>query len=87
MLGFGPLGKHALGEVNSMNPSTVVPGVFGVGVAGVLSPTTGTIPPAIGRGVAGTIIPSTLVINPHRLLANVLRRLRKLGRNVPSPKI
>jgi hypothetical protein len=39
------------------------------------------------RGSAGIITPSALVINPHRLLANVIRRTRTLGRLVANPKI
>ena len=77
MLGFATLGKFALGQVGA--PSVIVPSVFGTGVAGVISASTGPVPGVFGAGVAGIIMPSTLSINSHRLLANVVRRTRKLG--------
>jgi hypothetical protein len=86
MLGFGPLGKWALGQVSN-SPGPIVVGAFGTGVAGVISAATGSVPGAHGIGVAGTIMPTTLAVNPHRLLANVLRRTRKLGRLVPRETI
>jgi len=86
MLGFGPLGKFALGQVSNV-PGPIVIGVFGTGVAGVISATTGGVHGVSGTGVAGTIIPTTLAVNQHRLLANVLRRTRKLGRLVPRETI
>jgi hypothetical protein len=86
MLGSAPLGKFALGQVGS-NPSVIVVAVAGTGAVGGISPTTASVPGVFGTGVAGTIVPSTLVINPHRLLANVIRRTRTLGRLVANPKI
>ena len=78
MLGFATLGKFALGQVGP--PSIIVPGVTATGVAGVISASTSAVPGVSAKGSAGNVIPSTLSINPHRLLANVVRRTRKLGR-------
>ena len=78
MPGFAFLGKFALGQVGP--PSIIVPGVTATGVAGVISASTGAVPGVSAKGSAGNLIPSTLSINPHRLLANVVRRTRKLGR-------
>jgi len=77
MLGFASLGKFALGQVGP--PSVIVPGVSATGSVGVISASTGAVPGVSVRGSVGIIIPSTLSINPHRLLANVVRRTRKLG--------
>jgi hypothetical protein len=83
MLGFGATGQYALGQVS--HPGAVLIGVYGTGVAATLSASTGTVPSVYGTGAVGVIIPSTLQINPRRLLANVLRRLRTLGAQNPSP--
>ena len=40
----------------------------------------GAVTGASAKGSEGNVIPSTLSIDPHRLLANVIRRTRKLGR-------
>jgi hypothetical protein len=79
MLGFATLGKFALGQVGA--PSVIIPGVFGTGVAGVISSSTGPVPGVFGAGVAGSIVPSTVSTNAQRLLANVVRRARKLRRS------
>jgi hypothetical protein len=84
VLGFASLGKLALGQVGLLNNPIVI-GVFGTGVAGVVGPSTGSVPGVFGTGVAGIIIPSTLSINPRRLLGNVVRRLRTIGRFAASP--
>ena len=83
MLGFATLGKFALGQVGA--PSIIVPSVFGTGIAGVISSSTGPLAGVFGAGVAGSIVLSTLSINPQRLLANVVRRTRKLGRLSAGP--
>jgi len=77
MPGFAFLGKFALGQVGP--PSIIVPGGTATAVAGVISASTGAVPGVSAKGSAGNLIPSTLSINPHRLLANVVRRTRKLG--------
>ncbi len=86
MLGFGATGQFALGQVkSSQNPSPVLHGVSGRGIAAALSASTGTIPSVYGTGAVGIMIASTLQVNPRRLLANVLRRLRTLGTQDPAP--
>ncbi len=86
MLGFGACGQYALGQLTSdFAPSPTVVGVFGVGAAGSLSSATGLVRAAYGTGAVGVIIASTLQVNPRRLLANVLRRLRTLGTQDPAP--
>ena len=84
MLGFGSVGQFALGQVHSGDISIMV-GVHGTGAVGSFGPITGSIPAVYGTGAVGILIPSTLQVNPRRLLANVLRRLRTLGAQEPSP--
>jgi len=83
MLGFATLGKFVLGQVGA--PSVIMPSVFCTGVASVITSSTGPVAGVFGAGVAGTIVPSTLSIIPQRLLANVVRRARKLGRLSAGP--
>jgi hypothetical protein len=59
-------------KIGSSQPASYL--VLPVRIAGVF-----------GAGAAGTIVPSTLSINPQRLLANVARRTRKLGRLSAQP--
>ncbi len=84
MLGFGATGQFALGQVQAGNISVMV-GVHGTGAVGIFGPITGGVPAVYGTGMVGVLIPSTLQINTRRLLANVLRRLRTLGTQEPSP--
>ena len=86
LLGQNSLGKFGLGDFGS-NPKVTLSGVFGTGVAGSIFPSTGAIPAVFGTGAVGTLRASTLNVNPHRLLANVLRRLRTIGRSVANPKV
>lgn len=81
MLGNGAIGQYALGQLST---SAIMRGVFGTGAVGVFGPITGGVPAVYGTGSIGVMIPSTLQINPRRLLANVLRRLRTLGAQDPS---
>ncbi len=83
MLGFGPVGQYALGQVGSTTPILI--GVYGTGGVGALDPLTGSIRAVYGTGAVGLLIPSTLQVNPRRLLSNVLRRLRTLGSQDPQP--
>mgnify|MGYP001562301443 CR=1 FL=1 len=83
MLGLGAIGQYALGQAS--HPGTVLAGVYGTGVAESLSASTGSIPSAYGTGAVGIMIPATLQVNPRRILTNVLRRLRTLGTQDPSP--
>ncbi len=86
MLGFGAVGQYALGQLASeTTTSPIVVGVHGTGAVGPLGYVTGTIPAVYGTGAVGFLIPSTLQVNPRRLLANVLRRLRTLGSQDPQP--
>jgi hypothetical protein len=86
MLGFGSIGKWALGQVGSP-PRPILIGVSATGSAGTIGGTTGNIPGVSAIGSAGIIRVSTLAINQHRLLANVIRRTRKLGRLVPVERL
>lgn len=86
MLGFGATGQFALGQIRTAgSPTTIIIGVYGTGAVGAFSASTGTVPAVYGTGMVGALIPSTLQINPRRLLANVLRRLRTLGAQDPAP--
>ncbi len=83
MLGFGATGQYALGQVS--HPGAVLVGVHGIGTAEPLSASTGSIPSVFGTGAVGVMLPATLQVNPRRVLTNVLRRLRTLGTQDPSP--
>ena len=86
MLGFGATGQLALGQLRgggTGNPILI--GVYGTGSVGGIGGISGSIPAVYGTGAVGLILPSTLQVNPRRLLANVLRRLRTLGAQEPSP--
>ncbi len=83
MLGFGATGQFALGQTS--HPGAVIVGAFGTGVASALSASTGSIPSVFGTGAVGVMLPATLQVNPRRILTNVLRRLRTLGTQDPSP--
>jgi hypothetical protein len=87
MLGFGSIGRFALGQVGTGNPSPVLPGVSAVGSAGNIGGITGSIPGVSAIGSAGIIRPTTLSINPGRLLVNVIRRTRILGRLVAVERL
>ena len=84
MLGFGPLGTFALGQI-SRPPDVVLTGVTGAGQVGTFTPNPGGMPAvgACGTGLAGRIVPSFLVPNTRRTLANTVRRIRTLGSSFP----